>query len=104
MDVITQATAANAEESASLAQALNTQARGLETSVTELATLVHSSEGRSGMETEAEGKRSTGKTSARENPRHSKLPALNCWEFKMCGREAGGAKAPALGLCPAYPH
>jgi hypothetical protein len=28
---------------------------------------------------------------------------LNCWEFKKCGREAGGAKAKELGVCPAYP-
>jgi len=27
----------------------------------------------------------------------------NCWEFKKCGREAGGAKAAQLGICPAYP-
>ncbi len=25
----------------------------------------------------------------------------NCWEFKQCGREAGGAKADELGICPA---
>jgi len=29
---------------------------------------------------------------------------MNCWEFKRCGREAGGAKAAELGVCPAYPH
>ncbi len=28
---------------------------------------------------------------------------LNCWEFKKCGREEGGAKAAELGVCPAYP-
>ena len=28
---------------------------------------------------------------------------MNCWEFKNCGREAGGAKADLLGVCPAYP-
>lgn len=27
----------------------------------------------------------------------------NCWEFKKCGREAGGPKAAELGVCPAYP-
>jgi hypothetical protein len=26
---------------------------------------------------------------------------LNCWEFKKCGREPGGAKAEELGVCPA---
>jgi len=25
----------------------------------------------------------------------------NCWEFKRCGREPGGAKAEELGVCPA---
>lgn len=29
---------------------------------------------------------------------------MNCWEFKKCGREAGGAKAHELGVCPAYPN
>ena len=28
---------------------------------------------------------------------------MNCWEFKKCGREKGGAKAKELGVCPAYP-
>ncbi|MCB4790384.1 MAG: hypothetical protein LHV68_00695 [Elusimicrobia bacterium] len=26
---------------------------------------------------------------------------LNCWEFKKCGREPGGAKVNELGICPA---
>ncbi len=25
----------------------------------------------------------------------------NCWEFKNCGRQPGGAKAAELGVCPA---
>jgi hypothetical protein len=25
----------------------------------------------------------------------------NCWEFKKCGREPGGAKTRELGVCPA---
>lgn len=25
----------------------------------------------------------------------------NCWEFKNCGRQAGGEKAKELGVCPA---
>ncbi|HEY3352292.1 MAG TPA: hypothetical protein VGQ83_03520 [Polyangia bacterium] len=28
---------------------------------------------------------------------------MNCWEFKRCGREAGGSKAAELGVCAAYP-
>ena len=26
---------------------------------------------------------------------------INCWEFKKCGREPGGAKVSELGVCPA---
>jgi hypothetical protein len=29
------------------------------------------------------------------------MAKLNCWEFKKCGREKGGAKAKELGVCPA---
>ena len=29
------------------------------------------------------------------------MAKLNCWEFKKCGRENGGAKVPELGVCPA---
>ncbi|TBR15864.1 hypothetical protein EPO66_05365 [bacterium] len=28
--------------------------------------------------------------------------AQNCWEFKKCGRQAGGAKVGELGICPAH--
>lgn len=28
--------------------------------------------------------------------------AGNCWEFKNCGRQAGGAKEAEMGICPAY--
>ncbi|MDD5772566.1 MAG: hypothetical protein PHX78_03770 [bacterium] len=27
------------------------------------------------------------------------MAKLNCWEFKKCGRERGGAKAGELGVC-----
>ncbi len=27
----------------------------------------------------------------------------NCWEFKNCGRQKGGAKEKELGLCSAFP-
>jgi len=27
---------------------------------------------------------------------------MNCWEFKKCGRESGGANAVEFGVCPAY--
>lgn len=26
---------------------------------------------------------------------------VNCWEFKKCGRQPGGAKVGELGVCPA---
>jgi hypothetical protein len=29
------------------------------------------------------------------------MKKLNCWEFKKCGREPGGAKVNELGICPA---
>lgn len=28
-------------------------------------------------------------------------PLLNCWEYRKCGREIGGAKAEQDGVCPA---
>ena len=30
--------------------------------------------------------------------------AINCWEYKGCGREKGGAKERELGPCAAYPN
>ncbi len=29
------------------------------------------------------------------------LKKVNCWEFKKCGREAGGSNVNELGECPA---
>lgn len=29
------------------------------------------------------------------------MEVFNCWEFKKCGREPGGAKVDELGVCPA---
>ncbi len=29
------------------------------------------------------------------------MAVLNCWEYKQCGREVGGAKASREGVCPA---
>lgn len=28
-------------------------------------------------------------------------PKINCWEFHLCERQAGGALAEELGVCPA---
>ncbi len=30
-----------------------------------------------------------------------RLLKKNCWEYKKCGRETGGANAHELGICPA---
>jgi len=29
------------------------------------------------------------------------MAKINCWEFKKCGREPGGAKNKEMGICPA---
>ena len=29
------------------------------------------------------------------------MKKTNCWEFKGCGRQAGGNKVKELGMCPA---
>lgn len=29
------------------------------------------------------------------------MAKVNCWEFRECGRQPGGAKALELGICPA---
>lgn len=29
------------------------------------------------------------------------MDKLNCWEFKKCGREPGGAQTAEYGVCPA---
>lgn len=28
---------------------------------------------------------------------------MKCWEYNQCGREKGGGKAKAKGICPAWP-
>lgn len=33
--------------------------------------------------------------------KEKKNKKLNCWEFKQCGREKGGAREKELGVCPA---
>ena len=128
MDKVTQSNAASAEESASAAEELNAQAETLRHTVSELEQLV----GRKGNLPPAScGSADTEKRGPRASaPKHrnhgwngrsglSQLAAptrdidvrqtaaksrLNCWEFKECGREAGGTKARELGICPAYPN
>jgi len=36
-----------------------------------------------------------------ENSAVSHKGKQNCWEFKKCGRQPGGAKVSDLGVCPA---
>jgi hypothetical protein len=35
--------------------------------------------------------------------KHCEREWMNCWEWKMCGRETGGKNVPEHGVCPAYP-
>lgn len=32
------------------------------------------------------------------------MAKTNCWEFKKCGREPGGARNKEMGICPATQH
>jgi hypothetical protein len=104
MDYATQSSAASAEDSANLAQTLNTEAHGMNTTIAELVCLVHGAPRNSTPEPKATGQRQSVSESSRHKVRGSELLPLNCWEFKKCGREAGGAKAADSGVCPAYPH
>jgi methyl-accepting chemotaxis protein len=104
VDRITQTNAATAEESAAAAEELNTQAAVMLENVNDLMRLV------GGMNQDTHHqvhlKRKPAKTSASRPAQrvHSPEPAFqNCWEYLGCGREAGGAKAAELGVCPAYP-
>ncbi len=108
MDRVTQSNAAHAEESASSAEEMMAQAEALRQMVSELLQLVGGGDTR----TADTGRRSRNappaqpKNSQRSEAATSdKTPTrlLNCWEFKRCGREAGGAKAGEFGVCPAYP-
>ena len=115
MDKVTQSNAASAEESAAAAAELNGQAAVLKESVVELLQLAG---GNIGQDKQASipSQSSRIRASAQRQRVPSKAGAngslfrmaatdrkLNCWEFKQCGREAGGAKARELGVCPAYP-
>ncbi len=37
-----------------------------------------------------------------ESERDITMTMQNCWDFKQCGREAGGTAAESLGICPAF--
>ena len=113
MDKVTQANAANAEESAAAAEELNAQAATMKASVEQLLKLV--GENKNGRIATVYADATQPEAPARHTSRlfdgngHSPRTTaptqkLNCWEFKKCGREAGGAKARELGVCPAYPN
>ena len=104
MEQVTQSTAASAEESASLAQTLNAQAQSMKTTIVGLAKLLSGAQGDSPHEPAAQAARPVAKASSREQAQSTKPRPLNCWEFKKCGRQAGGANAAKLGVCPAYPN
>jgi methyl-accepting chemotaxis protein len=114
MDKVTQSNAANAEETASVAQELNAQASSAKAAVADLLILV-GGRGAVGVVSNANqtsfvaphqtaslskpDRYGRGSCSVDDSSR-----ALNCWQVKKCGREAGGAKAKELGVCPAYPN
>ena len=35
-----------------------------------------------------------------DQPYHQFMYKQNCWEFKQCGRQPGGAKVSEMGVCP----
>ena len=104
MDKVTQTTAANAEECANASKEFSAQADSLLTAIAGLQEVV---DGASDTQDRAAvpqfhiqpdfPNRIQAPTRAADQQR------LNCWEFKQCGREAGGAKAHLLGVCKAYP-
>ncbi|HYA13499.1 MAG TPA: methyl-accepting chemotaxis protein [Syntrophales bacterium] len=118
MDKVTQQTAANAEESASASEEMNAQAEQLKYFVRDLSSLVSGNGNGHAAESRSERSKKNFINAIHIN---KALPALtrqievkasiaqnekniNCWEFKKCGREAGGVKAKDLGVCPAYPN
>lgn len=113
MNAITQANAAKAEETATVADELNTQAHNLKAMVQEIQRLIAGKQAAASAVANRKGRATPGRASATSAARgwaagsrstdRGGGPALNCWEFKKCGREAGGAKAAELGVCPAYP-
>ncbi len=107
MDKGTQSNAASAEESAAAAEELNAQAEIMKQAVGELMSLVGGAAQHPALPMAAApqianqsfSNRATAPRAVVVRPAHG----MNCWEFKNCGREAGGAKAAELGVCPAYP-
>ena len=110
LDQMTQANAAQAEEGASAAQELSAQALALEEAVEELLGLVQARNSTRHPPATRPGGHTAPPVAAKARSTPDGAAAvlatghrLNCWEFEQCGREAGGAKAAELGVCPAYP-
>ncbi len=118
MGKTTQGNAASAEESSSASGELNAQAEAMHDSVNDLLRIVDgerrssavrvvSSPAASGRRHSTAGPRAKPPDRAGGDPLRQvdrrRARAVNCWEFKKCGREVGGAKAKELGVCPAYP-
>ncbi len=92
IDNVTQANAANAEESASASEELSAQAKELNDMVNVLLEIVEGSGGRES------------KPGSIRNIRKSNVEQIDCWTAKNCGRIPGGDKVAELGVCPAYPE
>ena len=106
MDQVTQANAANAEESAAAAEELSAQAEELNLSVLQLQAMVSSAKSDS-YQFDKPHVKAAPPRHAKPQPHfqtpHAASKSPNCWEIKDCGRTPGGAKAKELGVCPAYP-
>lgn len=98
MDEVVQSNAGNAEEIAAASGEMNGQAGQLKELVTDLVMLVGGNGGGNGKTI------TSSYSSGRGLENKAEKKDMNCWEFKKCGREAGGAKAQQLGVCPAYPN
>lgn len=106
MDKVTQSNAASAEESASAAEEMTSQAASLAAAAEDLLSLVGGEKAAafgSGAKSKSPSAQKTSSNGSARTAQETPERVLNCWEFKKCGREPGGAKAGELGVCPAYP-
>ncbi|OGI02646.1 MAG: hypothetical protein A2Y25_03140 [Candidatus Melainabacteria bacterium GWF2_37_15] len=97
MEQVVQSNASTAEESASASEELTAQAGTMKEIVNSLIVLVN------GAQAIHQHTHLALTTSDKKNiialPNSGKK--LNCWEFKNCGRQPGGAKVSEFGVCPA---
>lgn len=97
LDKVIQQSASAAEELSSTAEELSSQAEQLQDTMS-FFNLEHAGKDRLRHYPE-QLTRQPGPNPARDVKKES--ASLNCWEFKKCGREPGGAKTHELGICPA---